>query len=182
MKRLILVALTLLIPTVALAQTEVSALTSFIAGRGKSDGTIFRTPHLGLTLNHFWTDKWSTELGLFRSEETFRTLEWLSPTRVTINSEEYDIYPVTAAVQYHFFDSRWRPYIGAGFIFAGSPREIRDTALDHGDITRLMLDFGLTYSVTDKLGLRVDVKYSPIGWGPPVLEGYTPTLGLKLRF
>jgi outer membrane protein W len=182
MEKFPLFAALLFIAVPASAQTEASALTSFGFGRSEAQGTVFRTPHLGVTINQFWGDNWSTELGLFRSEEIFETFDRdLSPS---VRLERHDLYPVTGAVQYHFFDSRWRPYIGVGMIYAAQPRELRnETLLDEGDILRLMLNLGLTYSFTERLGLRVDLRYTPLGFsGPPVLEGLTPTLGLKVRF
>jgi len=182
MKKFLLFAALLLITVPSSAQTEASALASFGFGTSEAQGTVFRTPLLGVTINQFWGDNWSTELGLFRSEETFETLDReLSPS---VRLQPHDVYPVTGAVQYHFFDSRWRPYIGAGMLYADLPRDLRnERLLEEGDILRLMLNLGLTYSFTERLGLRVDLKYSPIGVsGPSVLDGITPTVGLKVRF
>lgn len=182
MKKFLLVAGLLFIVLPASAQTEASALASFGFGRSEAQGTVFRTPQLGVAINQFWGDNWSTELGLFQSEEIFETLDRdLSPS---VRLKRHDVYSVTGAVQYHFFDSRWRPYIGAGMIYAAQPRgERNETLLHEGDIMRLILNLGLTYSFTEKLGLRGDLRHAPLGFsGPPVLEGLTPTLGLKLRF
>ncbi|MGH9457692.1 MAG: OmpW family outer membrane protein [Thermoanaerobaculia bacterium] len=180
--RLAVLGSLLLVPFHASAQNELSILSSFNAQYSDISGLDADANRFGLTYNRYWTNNWSTEVGIFSSRERFTTFP--DGFRGDISSAVRTVYPVTALVQYHFFDSRWRPYLGAGLAYADTPTNLGDeTFVRRDDALRLLWNVGVTYQWTPRWGLRLDLKHSPLGiHGPAVFDGWTPTLGIKIRF
>jgi len=151
----------------------------------------------GISLNHFWTDQFSTELALQKINADLNLSVDGAP--VTINAGELDAESVTALGEWHFRrDSRFSPYLGAGLAHIGGEFKLNPLLLEPGDDPNVDLESETTWSaaaganirLTDRLSLAFELKYIP--WNPTEKGGVaddaidvdplTASSGLRFRF
>jgi len=151
----------------------------------------------GISLNHFWTDQFSTELALQKINADLNLSVGGAP--VTINAGEIDAESVTALGEWHFRrGTRFSPYLGAGLAHIGGEFKLNDLLLEPGDPSKVDLESETTWSaaaganirLTDRLSLGLELKYIP--WSPTEKGGVaddaidvdplTFSTGLRLRF
>ena len=148
---------------------------------------------LGVSLNHFWTPRLSTELALQNYDAT---LILDPPTGLTFDVGEADITTITFMAQWHFNrDGRFSPYVGGGvahisgdFAFAddieGEPGETVDLESD----TTGTAAVGANVRLTDHFFLTGEIKVIP--WdlneedGDPedAIEANPGTFSVGIRF
>lgn len=121
---------------------------------------------VGATLNIFWNDYLSTELGIFSlSSEAGLVFEDLE----AVNLGDVELMPVTLGVQFHILGaSRFDPYIGAGGAWVTAndleSDELDDLGIGNVELEDEMTWFanaGLAFGITPNLGLALDARYIP---------------------
>lgn len=151
----------------------------------------------GISLNHFWTDQFSTELALQKINADLNLS--VDGTPITINAGELDAQSVTALGEWHFRrDSRFSPYLGAGLAHIAGEFKLNPLLLEPGDDPNVDLESETTWSaaaganirLTDRLSLAFELKYIP--WNPTEKGGVaddaidvdplTASSGLRFRF
>jgi outer membrane protein W len=151
----------------------------------------------GVSVNHFWTDQFSTELALQKIKADLNLSVDGAP--VTINAGQLEAESVTALGEWHFRRAaRFSPYIGAGLAHIGGEFKLNESLLEPGDDAKVDLESETTWSaaaganirLTDKLSLGLELKYIP--WNPTEKGGVaddaidvdplTFSTGLRLRF
>src|ERR1051325_6467910 len=131
-----------------------SATIKFDDGRG-----------FGASLNHFWTDHLSTEIGAtaLKSKEGGIFVERL---RIA-ETGELKMIPITAAVQWHFGrHARLDPYVGAGVAYVLTD-DLESDSLSGVGIGKVEIDDGMgwtigagaTVNLPDRFGVGLDAKY-----------------------
>jgi len=154
-----------------------------------------RGDSFGASWNHFFSGQVSTELAAFavRHDGTVRI-----GGADAFNVGRLRMIPVTAMVQWHLVHfHRVDPHIGAGLAWVRSD-SLHSSDLDNAGIGRVRIksrvgwttDAGLTYGVTDRIGVGVDARY--IGYRPSSgpsdarlklhLSPVIYSLGLRWRF
>lgn len=121
---------------------------------------------VGATLNFFWNDHLSTELGVFSlSSDAGLAFEGLEP----VSLGEVELMPVTLGVQFHILGaSRFDPYIGAGGAWV-TANDLESTELDDLGIGNVELDDevtwfangGVAFAITPHFGVALDARYIP---------------------
>lgn len=128
---------------------------------GGSTGSRY-TGGFGAALEYRWNQQWALELQA-ASQEHFRAER---------------SYPVDLLVHYRFQnDSRWKPFLGAGFRYEDEPfRPYRD------DRTGLEIDGGVHFMITPTLSLRVDAKQFLFNRSGEYDFDLRPSIGFAWRF
>jgi outer membrane protein W len=152
----------------------------------------------GVSVNHFWTDQFSTELALQKIKADLNLS--VEGVPVTINVGTLDAQSVTALGEWHFRRAaRFSPYLGAGLAHISGEFKVNDDlGLEPGDDSKVDLESETTWSaaaganirLTDRLSLGLELKYIP--WSPTEKGGIaddaidvnpmTFSTGLRLRF
>jgi outer membrane protein W len=151
----------------------------------------------GLSINHFWTDRFSTELALQKLDADLNLSAEGLP--VTINAGKLDAQSVTALGEWHFRrDARFSPYVGAGLARISGDFKLNESLLEPGDAAKVDLESETTWSaaaganirLTDRLAIGLELKYIP--WSPTEKGGIaedaidvnplTFSTGLRFRF
>ena len=199
MKKL-LVLLSLLLSTQLFAQagtTEIGASAVYSIfesgdlGDIDFDVSIDGKTGYGLTLNHFWTDRFSTELSAYSLSGD---LSVTGTGFVTEDVGEVDLTVLAGIVQYHFLrGSRLDPYVGAGVAHVSGefdPFEAGEATDDFESEIGLLTNAGLAVNLTPHLSVAGDVKYVPYGARSAEFEDAETvnldpmffSLGVRLRF
>ncbi|HYH07031.1 MAG TPA: OmpW family outer membrane protein [Thermoanaerobaculia bacterium] len=126
----------------------------------------------GLSLNHFWTSRFSTELSAmsFGGDMSVGTA---GVPEVTVG--ELDAGAITAIAQLHFNRAgRVSPYIGAGAAHVSGSFDVADDidsdeTLDLESSTTWTAAAGLNVRLTERFLLAGELKYVP--WSPTDAEG-----------
>ena len=125
----------------------------------------------GLSINHFWTDRFSTELSAmsFGGDMSVGTA---GVPEVTVG--ELDAGAITAIAQFHFNRAgRVSPYVGAGAAHVSGSFDVADD-IDSNETVNLessttwTASAGLNVRLTDRLALAGELKYVP--WSPTDAE------------
>jgi outer membrane protein W len=180
MRKIGFVLLFAFLAPVAFAQNEVT-----IIGGASLDGDTRAAA--GITFNRFFAGGWAAEVGVFQTEETF--VVFTPRLRATgplprIEQTE-DILSFSAAIHYQWNrQTRWQPYLGGGFLYAELPADIgANLATPDDSSTTMFLSGGLTYAISDDLGIRLDVRHGRWGWdGPAVMDDGVASIGARWRF
>jgi outer membrane protein W len=171
--------------------------TTFVDGTDKVKVEFSEKLAYGVSVNHFWTDQFSTELALQQLSADLNLSTEGVP--VTINAGKIDAQSVTALGEWHFRrDARFSPYLGAGVARISGEFKLNDTLLEPGDPSKVDLESETTWSaaaganihLTDRLSLGLELKYIP--WNPTEKGGIaddsidvdplTLSTGLRFRF
>ena len=147
----------------------------------------------GLSLNHFWTNRFSTELSAmtFGGDMSVGTAGFPD---VTVG--ELDARAITAIAQFHFNRAgRFSPYVGGGAAHVSGEFEVADdvetdASVDLESSTTWTAAAGLNVRLTERLTLAGELKYIP--WSPRDDEGFESeridvdplffSAGLRFRF
>jgi len=200
--RLALAALLLLAASLPLA-AQSNDLGLWVAaaqiGDTSADGSTIKFDDgrgFGASLNHFWTDHLSTELGAtaLKSDDggIFVDRQRLFATG------ELKMIPITATVQWHFGrHARFDPYVGGGVAYVltddleGDELSPVVGKVEIDDGTGWTIGAGATFNFSNRLGIGVDAKYirfrpdsAPPG-GETVrldLDPLVVSAGVRLRF
>jgi outer membrane protein W len=151
----------------------------------------------GVSVNHFWTDQFSTELALQKIKADLNLSVDGAP--VTVTAGTLNAQSVTALGEWHFRrDARFSPYLGAGLAHITGDFKLNDLVLEPGDDPKVDLESETTWSaaaganirLTDRLSIGLELKYIP--WNPTEKGGVaddaidvdplTLSTGLRLRF
>lgn len=165
----------------------------------------------GLSLNHYWTDRFSTELAYHATSADITLSVPVIPTEpdpaggpiffgtVDVDAGTIDIRSLSAIAQFHFRrGTRFAPYIGAGV--ARLTGEIDPTddpefpeeggTIDLESKTTWVANLGADIPLTNHLALALDARYTP--WKAMEnndpdevkldLSPLTVSAGVKLRF
>lgn len=133
-------------------------------------------PGFGISVNHFWTDRLSTELSLmtFRADLSVSSALIQEPVEIG----ELDARAITAMAQWHFRrGARVMPYLGAGIGHVGGTFDpVDDEEEDGGDIdleseVTWTAAAGLNIRLTDRIALCFEAK--KVAWDA-VEEGGLP--------
>ncbi|HYS54865.1 MAG TPA: OmpW family outer membrane protein [Thermoanaerobaculia bacterium] len=128
-----------------------------------------RGDSIGASWNHFFSGQLSTELAAFavRHDGAVRVGD--------VNAFDVGrlrMIPITAMIQWHLVHFRHvDPHLGAGLAYVRSD-SLHSSDLDNAGIGRVRIksrvgwttDAGLTYGVTQRIGIGVDARY--IGYRP----------------
>lgn len=121
-------------------------------------------PGLGISVNHFWTDRFSTELSLM----TFRAeMSVSSPLLPELELGELEGRTVTAMAQWHFRrGARVEPYLAGGVAHITGTFDPVDDEENLGDIdlesnVTWAAAAGLNIRLTDHIGLCFEAKRVP---------------------
>jgi len=94
---------------------------------------------LGVSLNYFWTPRFSTEVSVADEAHPYWNGEFRSRVRTM---------PIDATAQYHFFNSsRWQPFVGGGLHYinpGAGTGGVRESFIAIG---------GVRYQLTSSFGL-----------------------------
>jgi outer membrane protein W len=150
----------------------------------------------GASLNHFWSDHLSTELGAMalRSDDGGISIDG----QRLLSTGELKLIPITAAVQWHFNrHARFDPYVGAGVAYVLTD-DLQSSELDAVDIGTVEIDDGIgwvvgaggTFALSSRFGVAVDAKYirfrpdsGPPGDSIPLdLDPLVISAGIRLRW
>jgi outer membrane protein W len=186
MRRLSIVLAILLVSTAAAADDH---LTVFINNLGHVDSTqavydvtgqpVSRnvsewTGGGGLSLDHAWNARWSTEASV-GFEQRYNTHGIFVPVSSGGNApatvrDKIDTYPIDLMMRFRFpNESRWTPYIAAGAHYAGAPDITyfqRTNSIFPGPVTLArysdrfgaQIGAGTTFRITPRVGLQLDLK------------------------
>jgi outer membrane protein W len=171
--------------------------TSFIDEGERLNVEFSEKTQYGISVNHFWTEQFSTELALQKIDADLNLSADSLP--VTINAGELSGQSVTALGEWHFRrGTRFAPYVGAGLAHISGDFKLNDLLLEPGDPSTIDLESETTWSaaaganirLTDRLSLGLEFKYIP--WSPTEKGGITDdaidvdpltfSTGLRLRF
>jgi len=150
----------------------------------------------GMSFNHFWTDRFSTELAAQTIHGDMSITSHFGGTPFTFDAGQLDALALTAIAQWHFNRAgRFSPYVGAGVArMSGDFEAIDDPdGLDSFDLESeigLAANVGANIRLTESLFLAADFKYIP--WSA-VAEGDSSSdsldidpsllsIGMKVRF
>lgn len=142
--------------------------TTFVDGTDKVKVEFSEKVGYGVSVNHFWTDQFSTELALQKISADLNLSTEGVP--VTINAGKIDAQSVTALGEWHFRrDARFSPYLGAGVARISGEFKLNDALLEPGDPSKVDLESETTWSaaaganirMTDRLSLGLELKYIP---------------------
>jgi outer membrane protein W len=120
----------------------------------------------GLSFNHFWTDRFSTELAL----QKYGADMTISSLGVSLEVGELSITSLTAIGEWHFNrGGRFSPYVGGGIAHIGGDFEFADNVLEPGDDGDVDLKADITWTaaaganvnLTPHLSLTGELKYIP---------------------
>jgi outer membrane protein W len=123
-------------------QAHTRQLGVFVSDLGVTSGSATGTDvsgGLGVSLNYFWTRRFSTELSVADEAHPVWNGEFRARVRTT---------PIDATAQYHFFtSSRWQPFLGGGLHYINAAAGIggaRESFIAIG---------GVRYQLTRSFGL-----------------------------
>lgn len=119
----------------------------------------------GASLNHFWTDRFSTEIGAtaLRSDDGGLSID----RQRLLRTGELKMIPITVAAQWHFNrHARFDPYVGAGVAYVLTD-DLQSDDLDAVDIGTVEIDDGIgwvaeaggTLAISNRFGVAFDAKY-----------------------
>ena len=168
--RKLFVLVLLLLSTSAFAQagtTEAGAAVAFPVFESGDLGTIDFEVTIdgntgyGLTLNHFWTDRFSTELAAYSIDGDLE----ISENFVSEVAGKVELTVFTGTAQFHFLPaSRFDPYVGAGVAHVSGvfdPLEAGDDDDDFESKIGFVGNAGIAVKLTQHLSLAGDIKYVP---------------------
>jgi outer membrane protein W len=125
-------------------QAHTRQLGVFVSDFGVTSGSASGTDvsgGLGVSLNYFWTPRFSTELSIANEGHSVWNGEFRAHVRTT---------PIDATAQYHFFNSsRWQPFLGGGLHYVNAPAgigSVRESFVAVG---------GVRYQLTRSFGIDV---------------------------
>jgi outer membrane protein W len=153
----------------------------------------------GLSFNHFWTDRFSTEIAAQKYSAALNLSVDDGGGQFTVNAGKADITSVTAMAQMHFRRAtRFAPYIGAGFARIWGdfdPVDDPETPAENGSFdleakTTWTAAVGANMRLTDRVSLVGEIKYIPweaIASDDPTgdrlnVDPTTFATGVKIRF
>lgn len=126
---------------------------------------------LGFALNYFFTDRLSVEskASIVRSDLALRVRTGPDSV-VLIDLGDFDLYPLTVMLQYHFSTSgSLRPYVaaGPGYLILDNietrqlgPQGVSKIEFDNS--IGLVVGGGLNYNFSSRFHLNVDARYIPL--------------------
>jgi opacity protein-like surface antigen len=173
------IAVLLLVSPAGFAQSNRVSL--YVANPGHFGGGEFGSHYTGgaaLSLSHFWTPRFSTEV-VVAAERDYDGYVLFNRDGSVREKQEfgYTTYPIDLLVQYQFrTDSRWRPYAGAGMRYVNRPSAFRTGTKFAGE-----LDGGVLFMIKPRLALVFDGRLSAAhstNWNP----SFKPSVGLGWRF
>ena len=201
--RLALAALLLLLASFPLA-AQSTDIGLWIAGAQigdtNTDGSTIKFDDgrgFGASLNHFWTDHLSTEIGATALKSDNGGI-YQDRIRL-VSTGELKMTPITAMAQWHFGrHARIDPYVGAGVAYVLTD-DLQSDDLDATGIGKVEIDdgtgwtvgAGATFNLSDRFGITLDGKYirfRPDSAGPggtTVRLDFDPLVisaGMRLRF
>ncbi|HEV7766865.1 MAG TPA: OmpW family outer membrane protein [Thermoanaerobaculia bacterium] len=150
----------------------------------------------GISINQFWTERWSTELAVQTFGAGLLVSTDIVPDR-EYDAGEIDVTSITAMAQWHFNRAgRFAPYIGGGIAHLSGELtvEVDDVLEDPSTDLEAEIAFaaaiGANIRLTDRLFLATELKYTP--WSAVAAddvdgEGFDVNplvlgVGLKARF
>jgi len=140
--------------------------TSFADPDGSFDISFKGRTGYGASFNHYWTNRFSTELGVDSLESKLR----VSSGPSSLDVGKLEATAVTALAQFHFATTpRFDPYAGAGLAYMTGKFSVDDPDLgtDSVDLkneTSWAADAGINVRVTPRTAIGLDAKY--IAWRP----------------
>lgn len=123
---------------------------------------------LGVSFNHYWNDRFSTELALQKIRADLNLSTDASP--ITFNAGKLDATSITGMGQWHFLRaSRFSPYVGAGIAHISGDFKFNSAFLDPGDPSKVDLESKTTWTaaaganirLTDRVAIGTELKYIP---------------------
>jgi outer membrane protein W len=133
-----------------------------------------------LSLNHFWSPRFSTELAAGAQRDYSGGVTFNRDGSVSGKQFfGYTTYPIDVLAQYHFRSAtRWQPYVGAGLHYVRSPRGF--TGVVHEIDSQI--DGGVVFNLSSRLGIVFDARLAPrresSNWDPI----FRPGVGLSWKF
>ena len=111
----------------------------------------------GLSVNHFWTDRFSTEVSLMTFRADMSVSSFLLPET---ELGELDGRAVTAMAQWHFLrDRRVSPYIAGGVAHIGGAFDPLDDAEPVDDDAEIDLESEVTWSAAVGMNIRITDRF-----------------------
>ncbi len=173
-----MILLLLVSPTLFAQSNRVSI---YAANPGLFGGDGFGTHYTGgaaLSLSHFWTPRFSTEL-VAAAERDYDGYVLFNRDGSVRESQElgYTTYPIDLLAQYHFrTDWRWRPYVGAGMRYVNRPATFMN-----GTKLAAEIEGGVLFMLKPRLAIVFDGRLAAaqsVRWNP----SFKPSVGLGWRF
>jgi outer membrane protein W len=148
----------------------------------------------GISFNHFWTERFSTELSAQRFGADAVVHHFSVEGEPFVDSGEIEVRSLIAMAQWHTNRSgRFAPYVGAGIARMAARFEIEENpVILPGQLTTDSYDFGtglatvVAGGVNVRLAERVlfagEVKYIPWSADRIVIDPVLFSAGVKVRF
>lgn len=200
MRNLFIALLLIAAPMQSFAQagtTEVGAAVAFPffdtddLRAGDLEASIDGETGYGLTLNHFWTRRFSTELSWYAVRGEFSIPDEALALQVL---GDVELKVLSATAQFHFLpDARIDPYAGGGIALVSGGFDALEADHPGDDFERettFVANAGIAVNLTERLSIAGDIKYVPYDARPedvPEAESVAidPTIvsiNFRLRF
>ncbi len=153
----------------------------------------------GISFNHFWTDRFSTEIAAQKYAADMIFSSGFGGAELAFNAGELDVTSITAMGQMHFRRAtRFAPYIGAGVARVSGEFDPVDDPDDPANSAPFDLESETTWTaavganvrMTDRIFFVGELKYIP--WNATAtgdttsdsadLDPVTLAAGVKIRF
>ena len=117
----------------------------------------------GISFNHFWTDRFSTELSVQRFSAASAVRHYVTQDAWLIDNGTVDATALTATAQWHFNRAgRFSPYLGAGVMHRFTEFEGYSDGWGYTEVeVAPSAAAGVNVRVTDRIYLAGEVKTVP---------------------